>query len=243
MSMEVENHVIEWLPAYVLDALTDDEMSQVAEHLAVCPTCQAELAGIQQVADELPLALAQTAPPPELKVRLMSAIHTRQVNLSTPSQPTSLGQRLGGLLRMRLPALGLALVVVMALGNLLLWRQINQANRQTSTPMRVYALANTQNSPGAVGTLVMDPNGKYGTLVVDNLATLAPGQQYQVWLIKGGERTSGGVFSVNPDGYASLEILAALPLVQYDSIGITIEPAGGSPGPTGAKVLGGELPH
>jgi len=243
MSMEVENHVIDWLPAYVLDALTDDEMDQVAEHLADCQTCQAELARIQQVADELPLAVAQTTPPPDVKVKLMKAIHTRQVNRSASSQPISLGQRLANLLRTRLPALGLAFVVVMVLGNLLLWRQININNQQTSTPMRAYALANTQNSPGSVGTLIMDPNGKYGTLVVDNLATLDPGKQYQVWLIKGAERTSGGVFSVNPDGYGSLEILAPQPLVQYESIGITIEPAGGSPSPTGAKVLGGELLH
>lgn len=241
MSMEVENHVIDRLPAYVLDALTDDEMEQVAEHLAGCQTCQVELARIQQVADELPLALAQTTPPPDVKVKLMRTIHTHQVNPSTISQPTSLGQRLASLLRTRLPALGLALIVVMVLGNLLLLRQLNLANRQTSTPMRVYALANTQNSPGAVGTLIMDPNGKYGTLVVDNLASLDSNKQYQVWLIKGAAHTSGGVFSVNPDGYGSLEILAPQPLVQYDSIGITIEPAGGSPGPTGFKVLGGEL--
>ena len=243
MSMEVEKHVIDWLPAYVLDALTDDETNQVAEHLAGCQTCQAELVRIQQVTDEIPLALAQTTPPPDVKVKLMKAIHTRQMNLSTSSQPTSLRQRLAGLLRTRLPALGLAIIVVMVLGNLLLLRQLNLNNQQASTPMRVFALANTQNSPGAVGTLIMDPNGKYGTLVVDNLATLDSGKQYQVWLIKGAVHTSGGVFSVNPDGYGSLEILAPQPLQQYDSIGITIEPVGGSPSPTGAKVMGGELSH
>lgn len=243
MSMVVENHVLDWLPAYVLDALADDETNQVAEHLAECRTCQAELAHLQPVADELPLALAQTTPPPDVKAKLMAAIHTRPVNPSILSQPISFGQRLAGLLRMRLPALGLAVVAVLVLGNLLLWRQLTLNNLQTSTNMRVYALANTQNSPGAVGTLIMDPNGKYGTLVVDNLATLDSSMQYQVWLITGSAHTSGGVFSVNPDGYGSLEIHASLPLMQYDSIGITIEPAGGSPGPTGAKVLSAELPH
>ena len=242
MSIEVENHVIDLLPAYVLDALTDDEMNQVAEHLTECLTCQAELARMQQVADELPLALVQTTPPPEVKSRLMKSVHSHQVKLSTPNQLT-FWQRLKGLLRTRMPALVLALIVVMVLSDLLIWRQLNLANRQASTSMQLVALANTPNSSGAEGTLIMDPNGKYGTLVVDNLATLDPSKQYQVWLIKGGERTSGGVFSVNPDGYASLELHAASPLAQFDSIGITIEPTGGSPGPTGAKVLGGDLPH
>jgi anti-sigma-K factor RskA len=243
MSMEVENHVIDMLPGFVLDALTIDETNQVAEHLAGCPTCQAELARMQQVADEIPLALAQTAPPHDVKTRLMTAIHSRQLRGSISSQPTSLGQRLVGLVRMRLPALGLALLVVMVLGNLLLWRQLNLSNHQATTPMRVVALVSTIDSPQAVGTLVMDQTGEYGTLVVDRLAVLDIKQQYQVWLIKGGERTSGGVFSVNYEGYASLELLAPLSLIQYDAIGITIEPAGGSPGPTGAKVLGGELLH
>lgn len=243
MSFEVENHVIDLLPAYVLDALTVDEMSQVAEHLAGCPTCQTELSRLQQVADELPLALVQSTPPTRVKDNLMQAVQSRQSKTSRPSQPTSLWQKLTGILRMRLPALGLALIVVMALGNLLLLRQLNQANSQAITPMRMFVLANTKDSPGAVGTLIMDPHGKYGTLVVDNLAALVSDKQYQVWLIKSGERTSGGVFSVNPEGYASLEIHAPMPLVQYDSIGITIEPAGGSPGPTGAKVLGSDLTH
>ena len=108
-------------------------------------------------------------------------------------------------------------------------------------PMRVVALAGTKDSTQAIGTLVMNPSGEYGSLVVDHLAALDAGHQYQVWLIKDGQRTSGGVFSVNPDGYASLELYAPLPLIEYQSIGITIEPAGGSPGPTGAKVLGGDL--
>jgi anti-sigma-K factor RskA len=94
-----------------------------------------------------------------------------------------------------------------------------------------------------MGTLVMDHQGDYGTLVVDKLAALDPSQQYQVWLLNGGNRTSGGVFSVNPDGYASLEIMAPKALSQYDSVGITVEPFGGSLAPTGLKVLGGTIPH
>jgi len=139
--------------------------------------------------------------------------------------------------------LGLALIVVMAMGNVLLWRQLNLSKNQAATPMRVIALANTADSLQAAGTLIMDQRGEYGTLVVDNLATLDSGKQYQVWLKRDGERVSGGVFSVNSEGYASMEILAPMPLIQYDSVGITIEPAGGSPGPTGAKVLGGDIPH
>jgi anti-sigma-K factor RskA len=31
------------------------------------------------------------------------------------------------------------------------------------------------------------------------------------------------------------------PLLKFQAFGITVEPTGGSPGPTGEKVMGGEL--
>src|SRR4030042_1687394 len=196
MSLEVEVHVIDMLPSVVLDALTDEETNQVAVHLASCQTCQAELARLQLVADDLPLALVQTAPPPRVKDHLMSAIHARQLK-AVPSVQPSFWQKLVGFLRQPLPALAVTLIVIMAVGNILLWRQLTLTSRQANTPMRVTALANTQDAPGAMGTLIMDQKGDYGTLVVDNLAMLTSSQQYQVWLIKDGTRTSGGVFSVN----------------------------------------------
>ena len=120
-----------------------------------------------------------------------------------------------------------ALVVVLAVTNILLWRQLNLAGQANSNSMQVIGLANTQYSPGAMGELVMDQSGTYGTLVVANLANLAPERQYQIWLIKGNAHISAGVFSVNPEGYASHEVIAPDPLVYYDAIGISIEPAGG----------------
>ena len=248
MSMDVENHVVEnhvidLLPAYVLEALTDEETSRVAEHLASCQSCQAEYHDLQMVADEIPLALVQTAPPARVKEQLMRSVHSRLVKTAPSSLPTSLWQRLAGLFGPRLPAFGMALIALLALGNLLLWRQLSLTNQQTNTPMRVFALAGTNDSPQAIGTLIMDQNGHYGTLVVDHLAALDSGHQYQVWLNRDGERISAGLFSVNYEGYASLELHAPLPLIDYGTIGISVEPAGGSPGPTGAKVLGGDLPH
>jgi anti-sigma-K factor RskA len=77
--------------------------------------------------------------------------------------------------------------------------------------------------------------------VVDHLGALSPEQQYQLWLIQDGKRTSGGVFSVSSEGYASLVIASPLPLDAYSAFGVTIEPQGGSPAPTGEKVLGGNL--
>jgi anti-sigma-K factor RskA len=237
MSIVDNEHIIDWLPGFVLDALTETEMQQVSAHLAICPSCQAELARLHQVLDELPLAVVQSAPPPGLKRRVMQSIHARTPRSIMQVQPLPFKQKLAGFFQSRWPALSLALIIILGVANLFLWRQLSQVTRQANTPMRMVALVNTNNSSGSLGTLVMDPNGKYGTLVMDNLAALDASLQYQVWLIKGNERTSVGVFSVNSDGYASLEILAQIPLVQYDAIGITVEPAGGSPAPTRENVF------
>ncbi len=235
-----EAHVTEWLPAYALNILTEAETTQVAEHLAICPACQVELHLYQAVADELPLALVQSAPRPALKDRLMKEIHSRQVKAVAPPYRT-FWQRWAGFFQRSAPAWAMALIMVLALGNLFLWFRLNQTSGRDPMPMRVVALAGTKDSTQAIGTLVMNPTGEYGSLVVDHLAALDAGHQYQVWLIKDGKRASGGVFSVNQDGYASLELDAPLRLIEYQSIGITIEPAGGSPGPTGVKVLGGDI--
>jgi len=64
-------------------------------------------------------------------------------------------------------------------------------------------------------------------------------KQYQLWLISDGEKANGGVFSVNQEGYGNLLVVSSKPLTEYSAFGITVVPEGGSPGPTGVKVLGG----
>jgi len=65
-------------------------------------------------------------------------------------------------------------------------------------------LQGTSFSPGASGMLVISRDGEHGTLVVDGLPPLDESHQYQLWLIRNGERLSGGVFSVDARGYGSL---------------------------------------
>jgi anti-sigma-K factor RskA len=60
--------------AWVLGALPDDERDRFAAHLTGCQNCRQEVAELQMVADTLPLAAPQIAPPPELKQRIMAAV-------------------------------------------------------------------------------------------------------------------------------------------------------------------------
>jgi anti-sigma-K factor RskA len=134
----------------------------------------------------------------------------------------------------------LLLVVLMAAGNVLLLRQVSNLRATAVHPseMRLIRLKGTDAAPLASGYMIAFPGERDGSLTVDDVPALDAYHQYQVWLIDDGKRTSGGVFSVNDQGYGVLLITAEYPLDSYDGFGITIEPTGGSPGPTGKKVLG-----
>jgi anti-sigma-K factor RskA len=95
----------------------------------------------------------------------------------------------------------------------------------------------TQAAPGASARLVPSFDGRHGRLYVQGLPQLTSERQYQLWLIKDGARVNGGVFSVGPTGEGVLYVDAPVPLATYTGFGVTVEPAGGSPGPTGPRVL------
>jgi hypothetical protein len=67
------------------------------------------------------------------------------------------------------------------------------------------------------------------------------GMKYQLWLTKNGQKTSGGLFSVDASGMGLLVMPLEFDLDLYEMIGITPEPATGSSGPTAPPVVLGEL--
>lgn len=242
--MSTDAHVFELLPAYALGSLDEDEATQVADHLSACPVCRAELRSYEEVVGRLALATPDTAPPAELGQKIMGRLQTpRSGVVAEPRR--AWWQPLADLFRRPAPGwalASLALVALLITSNLWWWQRANR-DEPMVTPggMRVVAMVGPTTDSAAVGTLVISGDGEYGTLVVDGLSPLDEGHQYQLWLIRDGQRTSGGVFSVNSEGYGALWISSSEPLSSYPAFGITVEPAGGSPGPTGEKVLGGTL--
>lgn len=239
----VDFNVSESIPAYALDILGPAEAAAIAEHLNTCTRCQEELLAYRQVADDLALAMIEIEPPPQLKARIMGQAR-RTSPAPSPGAQASWWETIKERLAFRTPTWGmvsLALILVLGASNLFLWQRLNRIEQSAPAVLASVPLSGSDLTPEAVGMLVISRDGEHGTLIVDGLPVLDPSQQYQLWLIKDGERTSGGVFSVDVEGYGSLWIEAPRPLVSYQGVGITIEPAGGSPGPTGDRVLGGDL--
>jgi anti-sigma-K factor RskA len=202
------------------------------------------LLSYQAVAAQLALAAPDAIPPGRLKQQILRQLQTPRLEPAIEPH-RSWWQRIVDLFHRAAPAWGLAslaLVVLLVLSNLWWWQRADREGPMvTPGGMQVVAMVGTDAAPAAVGTLVISGDGEYGTLVVDGLPALDPDRQYQLWLIRDGQRTSGGVFSVNPEGYGALWISSPEPLSSYPAFGITIEPEGGSSGPTGDKVLGGSL--
>lgn len=93
---------------------------------------------------------------------------------------------------------------------------------------------------GAYGVFRMDASSGQVVLVAHGLPPTPPGHVYQGWMHRGPERISIGVFA--PQGHEGVVVLTlsgqpeAL-LAQVDGFGVTLEPVGGSPAPTGPPVL------
>lgn len=231
-------HFIDDLPAYALGVLEPAEVPQIEAHLSVCADCRAGLQAYRTVVEQLPLAVAMNDPAAEVKARLLAQATPRK--LSNPSPGWR--ERLADLFKVpQLPLrlVGVVAILLLVVSNLSLWQRMNQLQRPAG--FYIVELAGTEKFPDAKGMLVISEEGSEGTLVVEHLPALDESQQYQLWLIEDGQRTSGGVFSPRESGYGRLWVASPGSLLLYNSFGVTIEPAGGSPGPTGDKVLGGDL--
>lgn len=255
MEQESFEHITDLIPGYALGALDPDEEAQVQKHLAGCDSCQHELAEYEEVVGLMALALPQAEPAPNLKERLVggslaAADSPKLLSVAPDSEPswsqrlnTAVGEFFSG--PNWRPALAI-LVLILVISNVFLLLQLNQESRSPfddpdSPWRRPVIMAGSEAFPEAAGIIYISGDGKNGTLVVNEMPLLAPGEEYQLWLIRDGQRTSGAVFSVNEEGYRGLEVNSPLPLTEYEAFGITVEPAGGSPQPTGERVLGYNL--
>lgn len=244
MKMEHET-VYCLLPAFAIGATDAAENQQVVEHLRRCAVCRNLLAAYQALNDDLLYAIAPTSVvrPDALAAQLRRAA-------LPPAPPTVWGRLMAGWRGRGQPAwVALAIaVLLLAVSNVAWWDHTSRVERRLTAQAAL--LADLSSAPSialradvaaARGVVYAPTAAQQALLCVYDLPTLPVEQAYQVWLIKDGRRESGGVFQVTTDGYGVLVIPLARPLTEYDALGITVEPAGGSPSPTTPRVMGGQM--
>ena len=246
-----QGHIEDSLPAYSLGALDPEERLQVETHLAVCAACRDRAFEYDEVAHALPALVPQRDPPKTLKRRVIGSVPGEQGRQYTR--------------RTLVAALSLAAAPVLVLSVVLLVlvfqlrSQVNAVrseNRELGEVVRAQraisylaASPNTQitllrgtQDPQAHAMLMRPSRSQSAVLVAIGLEPLPQGRTYQLWLIHNSERQSGGVFTVDVEGYGQMTFQSPMPFTEIQQLGVTIEPASGSALPGGDKVLSGEMP-
>lgn len=104
---------------------------------------------------------------------------------------------------------------------------------------QMVALGGTEAAPEASGTLYVT-DGE-ATLVLSNLNTLSDDQIYQLWLIPPeGAPIPAGLLGQAGDDVETITLQLPASLDNIAAVGVSVEPPGGSPAPTGPIVLLGE---
>lgn len=251
--MSDEHSMRDLLPGYSLGILDEEEENTIREHLAACASCREELASFREVTGRLAAAAPHRDLPAGLEERILQGIGTLRSAPGMPAPgkpaPRRPASRSNGIsLRRRgvpwpaLTAVAAMLVVALGVGNFLQWTGVLQPHVRGVQPrLTTVVLAGTADARDAYGTIVLDPLDNEGVLAVTGLHGLDPRHQYQLWLIRDGERRSGGVFSPDAEGYGSMLLKVPRDFKDFRSFAVSIEPWGGSLTQTGSPVLSGAL--
>jgi hypothetical protein len=104
-----------------------------------------------------------------------------------------------------------------------------------------YTMHAVQPGSSAVAEVAWLDQENVAILRAEGFPPLQEGQAYQLWLLHGDTRTSGGLFTVDEAGCGTYIFHPTQSLDEFDGMGITPEPATGSPGPTAPPVVRAQL--
>lgn len=224
--------------AYALDALEPEEREAFEAHLASCGGCAAEIAEFRETAAALGETQAAT-PPAGLRDRVLADVRqTRQLPPEVATDPPiDLAERrsIGRFAKIALGSVAAAILAVAGLAILF-------AADDESVPPEVAAVYDADDSmtvqllaqPETLDGLVEVSYSKsVGRAVVqgNDIGPLDDDTTFQLWAISSDRVEPAGVFVPDESG----GVIEALAIdAPADAVwGITVEPEGGSPQPTG----------
>lgn len=231
--------------AYAVDALDDIERARFEEHLAACADCRDEVASLRDSAWMLG-SLTDTAPPPELRDRLLAGIKEirplppettpkhRAVEDPEPSDGSAGRRRFGW----RTFAAAAAVLAVVGTGTVAAVELIRDDSSQTmSIAERVLnakdATTVAVDLPGdARARVVRSVSENRAVLVTSDMPAAPTGKVYELWLQHDDVMVPAGLM---PDGSDQTFVLKG-DAADASAAGITVEPEGGSDEPTSAPI-------
>lgn len=229
------------LSAYALGSLSREETEAVESHLRECAECRNIVREYEEVMRLLPHALPIVEPSPSARAELLSRVQNSK--LSGPPAPRTRQSFTPWYAMAAVAAIMLLTALVIAVWD----RPGGQEDENPTglvddlrgrTTIQMLSMTGSEHAPAAVGQIIVDPGDTRAALMVSGLPALPSGREYQFWFVQpDSTRVSGGVFGVDANGSAIVAIDAPRGFSRAWSCGVTEEPAGGSPEPTGRNVL------
>ena len=243
-----EEEIESLLGAYALDAVDDDERAEVEAHLATCPRCRAEVAAHREVAALM--ANSGVTAPEGLWDRIAEGL-SPELPASAPDAADLLAHlprppRLEGRHRrafVGVMALAAAVTLVVALLSLRvanLTQQLHSTNSAFGISAAVDSVLTRQhrtitltaaNRPEDATVIIGSGDEAYW--IGSNLAQLPSTETYQLWtIVRGKVIVSLGVLGPDPKAATAFRLAADM-----GQLMVTVEPEGGTPGPTTPPVV------
>ncbi|WP_030724349.1 anti-sigma factor [Streptomyces sp. NRRL F-2580] len=229
--------------AYALDALTGNELHAFTAHLRRCTDCAREVDGLHAAAARLAAVTALPAPAP-MRQTVLHRIETIP-QLPPHTRPTPQA-RLTTLLRRKAGAFVIAacLAAAAALGALAAYQyqqaeqtrtHAQQSTRQAQELAAVLAAPDARtvhgNTTTGAGTSVTTSATRDQAVFTSHGLPAPPdGKTYQLWFDDHGTKRSAGL--IHGDGATLMQGSPD----NARSVGLTLEPTGGSPQPTTTPV-------
>ena len=214
--------------AYALDALDEDERERFEQHLDQCAECTEQLALLREPVAALAYAVEGPAPPEALRGRIIerALAEPRAAVLRMPRRNWPLAA-VGGV-----GAVAACLAIGLGIWAHSLSSSLDRERSAKAAYDRVARILTTESTAkkltGAAGSLVVARDGR-AALVVCNVAGTSSSKTYEAWVISGNTPQPAGLFR---GGSGCAPVLLTRMVPSGATVGVTLEPAGGSKAPT-----------
>ena len=242
--MNEHDYVEERLALYSLGGMEPEEARVIEDHLAGCAACRNEAETDRALVGLIAHSAPAQGPRDEVRARVM-----RQAGIG--ARPPHRERRAISLRPAWVfAALNMAVVVALLGWNFYLNGQLNTLRRQLgkqeqymsvllSTTKREIVLTAQDNDPANRARAYIDPETHSMVLVIDHLPPIGPDQTYQLWLITDAGAQPSILLDVNDRGWGMTTLKVPEPQANFNAIGVSVEPAGGSQKPTEVVLAGG----
>jgi anti-sigma-K factor RskA len=234
--------------AYALDAVGGAERDLFEHHLRRCRPCGNEVRGLAETATELAMAAA-LPPPPRVKERVLAAAAVTRQLPPAVDRPRATSRwmprralRPSWTPRLAAAAAVVALALAVALGAAGLRTQhaLDAARAQNQAIAAILAAPDARimsraTTDGGTATVVVSRAEGKLVFTTAGLPPLPASKVYELWLMGPPQIRRAGLLPAPASGRTAPVLASGL--AAGDSVGITVEPAGGTSHPTTSPIV------